>query len=128
MVVKKYAVLLALLALVVAVVAYGVAADSKGAALFLNGVMANLFDPFIWLVALPFATIIRKNMILLPTLFIVACLVCILKLYLRYKTGSGWITGSIAGNLVGLMTVGYIINAVAVFIRGRRQPATGQGA
>ena len=94
---RKYVVLLTLLALIVTSVVYGIAANSKPAALFLNGVMANLFDPFIWLIALPFALKIRKNTILLPSLFIVAAVVCIFKLYMQHKTGSRWITGSIGG-------------------------------
>ena len=117
----RYAVFHSLLAVIVAVLIYGIAADSENAAFFLNGVMANVFDPLIWLIALPFALKIRRNAILFPILFIVAALVAIFKLYMLWKHGTGWIVGSVAGNVVGLMTVGYIINTIAVFRRGRRE-------
>src|SRR3546814_14957746 len=89
--------------------------DGRTAAMYINGIMANLFDPFIWLIALLPAIKIRRNTILLLVLFTLAALIATFKLYMRWKTGSGWITGSILGNVVGFIAVGYIINAIAVF-------------
>lgn len=128
MLLRRYGVLLALLLLTVAVLIYGIEADSKKAALFINGVTANIFDPFIWLIALPFAAKIRRDFVLLPLLLVVSSLVCILKIYMFHQTGSHWITGSIAGNIIGFLTVGYIINAFAVLRRIRSASAIRQDA
>lgn len=102
--------------------------DGHIAAMYVNGVMANLVDPLIWLIALLPAARIQRNTILLLTLFTLAALAAILKLYLHWQTGSGWIYGSILGNVMGFITVGYIINAISVFRRSRRPQTAESGA
>lgn len=124
MLLRRYGVLLALFLLTFGMLVYGIAADSKRAALFINGVTANLFDPFVWLIALPFVRI-RRPFVLLASLFTVSSLVCIFKVYMLRQTGAHWITGSIAGNIIGLLTVGYIINAFVVFRRARATSTVG---
>lgn len=112
---------LAILVVVFAVIAV-VTRDGAIAAYFVKGILATLIDPLIWLIALVPAIKIRRNVMLILSLFILAALVATIKLYLTVETGSPWITGSILGNVAGFITVGYIINAVAVFRRNRAQP------
>ena len=112
---SKYTIHLIVLAFLAAVLIYGIDADSKTAAIFLNGVMASGFDPLIWLIAFPFAIKIRRNALLLSVLFIAGIFLAILKLRMH------WIVGSIAGNAIGVVTVGYIINALALVRNGRRE-------
>lgn len=100
--------------------------DGRVAASYVNGIMANLLDPLIWLIALLPAIRIRRGPVLLLVLLALSTLVVALKLYMRSDTGSDWITGSILGNIVGFPTVGYIINAIAVSRRGARPPAASQ--
>jgi len=101
--------------------------DGRTAAMYVNGVTVNLVDPFIWLITLLPAVRIRRNTILLLVLFIFAALVASFKLYMRWKTGSGWISGSVLGNVMGFITVGYIINAISVFRRSRRSQTAESG-
>src|SRR3546814_16946845 len=57
--------------------------DGRTAAMYINGIMANLFDPFIWLIALLTAIKSRRNTILLLVLLTLPALIAILKLSMR---------------------------------------------
>jgi hypothetical protein len=117
---RNYAVLLFLLALTVAVLIYGIIADSANAAFFLNGVMLNVPDPVNWIVALPFAAVIRRDWVLLLALFIIGSLFTVLKVYLHWMQSTDEFVGLVPGSIVGFLIAGYIINAIVVYRRGRR--------
>ncbi len=123
---RAYGGLSSLLALIFLVLVYGIAQDNESAALFLNGVVVNIFDPLVWIIAWPISVKASRDLHLASLLFTAAALLCIAKLYMQHATGDRWMTGSIAGNAIGFIFVGYVINAIAVF-RRRRRPAIRSG-
>lgn len=98
------------------------------AAAYVNGVTVNLFDPVIWLIAALPGVFVRRNVLLFISLVTLSTLTIFLRLYMQTSTGSHWITGSILGNFAGLVTVGYVINAIIVVRRSRKARAIGSGA
>ena len=108
--------------LILALAAHWLAPNDPGrvAALFVNGVMINLVDPIVWAIAAAPALLIRRTAIMVPALFLTSAAVVFVKGWLEVSTGSTWLSGSILGNLFGLVTVGFVINAISIFRRSRR--------
>ena len=109
--------------LILAFAAHWLAPNDPGrvAALFVNGVMINLVDPIVWAVAAAPALLIRRTALMVPALFLTSAAAVFVKGWLEVSTGSTWLSGSILGNLFGLVTVGFVINAISIFRRSRRQ-------
>jgi hypothetical protein len=105
---------LALLAVLLAVLIYGIGADGYLWGRFMRSVLVNILDPIVWLVAIPFAIKIRKKYILLICLLIVGILNAVLRNYMQME-------GSAAGNIFGFIAVGYIINAIDIARRNRKK-------
>ena len=118
----NYIVHSALLALLLVIVIYGLIADSEKVAFFIIGIYVNLLDPIVWLVTLPFSVYLRRQRILLPALFILGVISVVVKI--RYLS----LSGSIAGEVYGVVTVGYIINAIILVRQGWRGKNTGSCA
>lgn len=87
--------------------------------MYINGITANLFDPLVWIIALVPAVKIKRGAVLFASLLLLAVVLTAAKIYMQRSDSSAWITGSILGNLVGFMTVGYLINAASVFRKAR---------
>ena len=111
---RKYRVVLSLLALCVGVIVYRAQTNSEGATIFLDGILANLADPIIWIIVFPVA-LIRSDKELLPVLFAFAIVVTVVKIYLEDRTGTQWLGGSIPSHVFSIILIGFIINAVFVF-------------
>ncbi len=107
---------MALLAILVLVVIYGILADSEKAALFINGVTFNLVDEWLWIVLAPFSVFIKNQKILFAVLLTVAVSLVALKISMHLD-GGDYLRGSIIGELFGVLVVGYVINAAAIVFR-----------
>jgi hypothetical protein len=102
--------------------------DGRIAAMYINGVTVNLFDPLVWIIAFVPAVKSKRGATLFASLLLLSIVLTAAKIYMQRSSGSAWITGSILGNLVGFVTVGYLINAASTFRKARRQPANEGGA
>ena len=115
----KYAPHLTWLAIVIGVLfvlIYAVG-DGTGAVDYAMGVTASLFDPFIWVVAGLPAVLIRRPAYVALALIVLAVLVALFQVQMSESTGFNWVTGSLLGSIFGFITMGYLINAVAITVR-----------
>ena len=102
--------------------------DGSGAVSYAMGITANIFDPFIWVLAALPAIWIRRPIYVALSLVLLAVLVAAFKVQMSGSTGFNWVTGSMAGNIFGFVTVGYIINAIAITFRKKAVPANASDA
>lgn len=107
---------ISLLAILIVVVIYGVLADSENAAFFINGIIIYVFDIWAWVILAPFSILIRKQKILFITLLIISICLVGFKIYVQLDGGPS-LTGSILGELYGVLFLGYVINAAAIVTR-----------
>lgn len=107
---------MALLAILVLVVIYGILADSEKVAFFINGITFNLVDEWLWIVLAPFSVFIKNQKILFSVLLALAVSLVALKASMHLD-GGDYLRGSIIGELFGVLVVGYVINAAAIVFR-----------
>jgi hypothetical protein len=111
--------------LILAFAAHWLAPNDPGrvAAIFINGIMASLFDPAVWLISAIPALLLRRPIFVFIGLLLASAALIFIKGWLEVSTGTAWIHGSIVGNFLGFVAVGYIINAIALVKRSRKLQA-----